>query len=213
MRVGPPDENEGNRLDFLVYYISRAGQHDTVMSVVSSVGSIERSIGARARLSFVLVDLIPTRRATTNGGGTEIVAEPWNGSEETAEAERDVERVGVDEDVRRRIEATGDEKVARVGSDGVKTLGEGALGASVVLWVEETDGGVDADDECDVGKRSRLVDKERCLGEQANVARGGELVKTTDDLLDGERALVGVRDADFVGADGFVVGRGRRRGV
>lgn len=101
----------------------------------------DRTIDRCARLSFVLIDLIPTRRATTNGGGTEIVAEPRNGSEETAEAERDVERVGVDEDVRRRIEATGDEKVARVGSDGVKTLGEGALGASVVLWVEETDGG------------------------------------------------------------------------
>ena len=145
-------------------------------------------------------------RGATNGGGTEIVAESRNGSEQTVEAERNVERVGVDEEVGLWIEATGDEEVARVGANDVEALGEGALGASGVLWVEETDGGVDADDECDAGKRSRLVDKERCLGEHANVARGGELIKTTDDLLDGEGALVGVCDADFVGADGFGVG-------
>ena len=71
---------------------------------------------------------------------------------------------GGDEGARDAVDAAGDEEIARVGSDFVEGFVEGGVGAGV-FGVEETRGGVGADDEGGAGGGAGLVHEEWGFGE------------------------------------------------
>lgn len=98
------------------------------------------------------------------------------------------------------VEAAGHDEVAGVVPDALEGGGEGLLGTRI-LWVEQTNGSVDADDEGGPRKDPSLVHEEGRLGENTHAVRVGELLQSAGDLVHCERTLVRVRDANFVRSD------------
>lgn len=107
-----------------------------------------------------------------NVGAGEVDAELWELSEETAGGER----TGGGEDGERTnefaggaIEATGDDEITVVVANVFQGSGQ-SLGTSGVLGIEESGGGVGADDKGDARDGASLIDEKGALREKTDRA-------------------------------------------